>query len=382
VTMGRGGTKTRIAVEIQRALDAGVVVRITSLVDKWNAIGCAFRRADLGRAELSILWVLLDWENSDVGAAWPSYATLAKRAGVKPRHAKGSVASLVQRGLVEITVPGDRVYTNHYRVCVPKLLAEGSAPQNTMPAQRSAPQNTTAHALGGAVQTTTVVHCSARGGALQCTEVVSCSAPNPIHDPAEHLAKQDHESMDDDQSSSGRRAGSASPADEEQALVTRAQRHAAFWDAWPLDKAEASKVNELLDQLLDCGETSLTVVVAGLARFAHYMTKTRKGRSALAWLEHRGWLDDWTPYDERPARRRGSAPLAVRANSTAAAPASSLEAAHTDHMDGCAQCSSANHLDDMCAIGRELDEAATAIEIALQAAAASTRTHTHLRATP
>jgi hypothetical protein len=57
-------------------------------------------RPDIQRLERLVLVALADYMNRD-GHAYPSVETLARAAACSPRHARGCLASLMRRGVIE-----------------------------------------------------------------------------------------------------------------------------------------------------------------------------------------------------------------------------------------------------------------------------------------
>ena len=104
-----------------------------SPVEKLQYLASAAAMPKLSRVQLAILVVLTDMANASTGLAWPSFTTLAARAGTTPRHAKSATKGLVNGGLIIVHMAGNRVRSNRYRLNPnPPAIDQGSVPQRSL----------------------------------------------------------------------------------------------------------------------------------------------------------------------------------------------------------------------------------------------------------
>lgn len=229
----------------------------------------------MSRAELAVLIVLADMANSNTGIAWPSFATLAERAGVSGRHAKTAIKNLIARGFIEVTEQGNRIKSNRYKI---NLRAGGSDLGNT-----TQPSD---------LQSTRVVNSSVRGSDVECPDVVIPSSPESIH-PSEHKAS---EGWDRSQADGG--APNASPSRARQP-DPRKDQFPEFWEAIG-HRATVSESEQAIREFL-CEGTEYDEIVDGGRRWAAYNTATggRRKASPVQWLLKEKWRDDWTVPQSR-----------------------------------------------------------------------------------
>ena len=232
-------------------------------VQKLKFLAQGAKAPAMSRAELAVLIVLADMANSSTGIAWPSFATLAERAGVSGRHAKTAIKNLIARGFIEVTEQGNRIRSNRYKI---NLSAGGSDLGNT-----TQPSD---------LQSTRVVNSSVRGSDLECPDVVIPSSPESIH-PSEHKAS---EGWDRSQADGG--APNASPLGASRARQpdSRKDQFPEFWEAIG-HRATVAESEQAIREFLSEG-TEYDEIVDGGRRWAAYNTATGGRRKArpVQWL--------------------------------------------------------------------------------------------------
>ena len=238
---------------------------VLSPVDKVSFLSAAVATANLSRDQIAVLVVITDMINGKTGECFPSYATVAKRAGVTDRSNAGrAIRALVDKGLLIRTKQGTRSTSSVYRLNA--ALVDKAQKQSTGLGQ---------HGPHPEVSTDLTLR-SAR---------TSQSGKGSIN-----LISQSE---------------SQRPTDELVAsTIKRAEQFEDFWHAYG-KRQQVTECEELLDRYLSEGH-QLEAIVDGARRARLHAEHHNLQRrfSPLKWLQRKKWLDDWAIAEEPKPKRR------------------------------------------------------------------------------
>ena len=238
---------------------------VLSPVDKVSFLSAAVATAKLSRDQIAVLVVITDMINGKTGECFPSYSTVAKRAGITDRsHAGRAIRALIDKGLLIRAKQGTRKTSSVYRLNA--ALVDKVQKQSTGLGQHGP-------------------HPEANTGLTLRSARASQSVKESIN-----LIS---------------RSESQRPTDELVAsTIKRAERFEDFWHAYGR-RQQVIESEELLDQYLSEGH-QLEAIVDGARRARLHAEHHNLQRrfSPLKWLQRKKWLDDWTIAEEPKPKRR------------------------------------------------------------------------------
>jgi len=239
---------------------------VLSPVEKLQFLSTAVSTKKLTRDQLAALVVIVDMANGKTGDCWPSYSTVAKRAGISDLNNAGrAVRALVDKGLIIRAKRGTRTTATVYRLNA-SLVDKAEKPSTTLGQHRPNPWVSTDPTLGSAV-----THQSVK-------ESIYLISQSESDRPTDEIITSS---------------------------IQRAEQFEDFWHAYG-KRQQVSDCEELLEQYLAEGH-QLKAIVDGAkrARLHAEQTNAQKRFSPLKWLQRKKWLDDWTvPQEAQPRRRR------------------------------------------------------------------------------
>lgn len=327
-------------------------------VDKLKWLALAAADGNLSRAELAVLITLADMMNATTGLAWPSYATLAERAGIKRRHVSRVISDLTERGQVVIVTPGDRVKSNRYTINM-AYYSPG---------------------IGSDAHDTTLVSPMSRGSDMGVPDVVTPMSPESIHS-SEHQAKDEMNRSQAEAGTAARRPVGASAS----AGRRGGERFPEFWTLWP-KRTSVAATEDAIDRAMADG-AAYADILAGAERFIHYCDATGKPPQMQPsdFVRLDKYLDGWEPPSPRAPpgakepKRKTSAKAKTNGNAeTEAKPSKRKNPAFkewekihdifsqkeiaanvriTNHLRSCPTCKAvcqARNYDEICAEGKRL----------------------------
>lgn len=243
-----------------------VSTRTLSPVEKLKFLSSAISTKNLTRDQLAALVVIADMANGKTGDCWPSYSTVAKRAGISDTSNAGrAIRALVRKGLVIRAKPGTRTTATVYRLNA-SLVDKAEKPSTTLGQDRPKPKVSTDLTVRSAL-----THQSGKGS-------IYIIGQSESERPTDEIITRS---------------------------IQRAEGYQAFFEAYGKHQ-QVAECEQLLDQHLAEGHNLDAIVEgAGRARRHAETTNTKRRLSPLKWLERKKWQEDWTvPQEAQPRRRR------------------------------------------------------------------------------
>jgi len=238
---------------------------VLSPVDKISFLSAAVATARLSRDQLAALIVISDMTNGKTGECFPSYNTVAKRAGISDRsHAGRAIRALVDKGLLIRVKQGNRNTSSVYRL-------------NASVVDKVQKQSTGLGQHGPHPEASTGLTLRSARASQSVKESINLISQSESQRPTDELIAN---------------------------TIKRAEQFEDFWHAYG-KRQQVVECEELLDQYLSEGH-QLEAIVDGAKRARLHAEHHNLQRrfSPLKWLQRKKWLDDWTIAEETKPKRR------------------------------------------------------------------------------
>ena len=234
---------------------------------------------DLTRDQLAVAITLANMANNETGKAWPSYSTIAERAGLYDRHnANRAVKALVKKRIIAITKQGNRTTPNTYKLNAAIVDKSLIAVDKTDGVWAEQPTGCGQDGLQGV-------------GSSAYRVWAGLPTKSVIEVNKESINQSARESADQEIAKS----------------IERANEYSKFWKAAGSGNYyQVSEVEAELDRLIEEGH-QLETIIAGLERWQAYTAAkgSKKVLSILKWLQGKRFNDPWAiPNNVQPIRRR------------------------------------------------------------------------------